>query len=104
MLASFLARIPWTSGTLWLAIGFLGQTLFGSRFVVQWLASEKAKHSVVPVSFWYLSLAGGLVLLAYAIYQRDPVFIAGQSTGALIYIRNLALIRRGRKMTDAVAA
>lgn len=104
MLASFLSRIPWTSGSMWLAIGFVGQTLFASRFIVQWLASEKARHSVVPHSFWHLSLAGGFVLLAYAIYQRDPVFIVGQSAGALIYIRNLVLIRRGRKTTETVAA
>jgi len=104
MFASFLSRIPWTTGTLWVTIGFLGQALFASRFLVQWLASERAKHSVVPLSFWYQSLAGGLVLLAYAIYDGNPVWIVGQSAGALVYIRNLVLIRRGRQPADAVGA
>jgi lipid-A-disaccharide synthase-like uncharacterized protein len=104
MLASIPLHVSWNSGTLWLTIGFVGQILFGSRFVVQWLASEKAKQSIVPLSFWYLSLAGGMVLLAYAIYQRDPVFIAGQAAGSVIYIRNLVLIRRPRGETEPIVA
>ncbi len=79
---------------IWVVIGFLGQALFSARFLVQWLASEKAKRSVVPHAFWFLSLAGGTTLLAYALYRRDPVFIAGQGAGLFIYARNLALIRR----------
>jgi len=86
-----------TPAHIWLALGFLAQALFASRFVVQWLASERARASVIPVAFWYLSLVGGLMLLAYAIYRRDPVFILGQATGALIYARNLFLIRRTPK-------
>ena len=82
---------------IWVYIGFLGQMLFASRFVIQWLASERRKESVIPVAFWYLSLAGGLTLLSYAIWRRDPVFIMGQSTGAFIYIRNLVLIHRRGK-------
>lgn len=82
--------------TIWLAVGFLGQALFSARFIIQWLASEKQRKSVVPLAFWYFSLAGGLVLLAYAIYRRDPVFILGQAFGALIYIRNLYFIYRER--------
>lgn len=80
----------------WLVLGFLAQALFASRFVVQWISSERAGQSVVPIAFWYLSLAGALLLLTYAIYRRDPVFILGQSMGGFIYARNLALIRRKR--------
>ncbi|APE30290.1 Lipid A biosynthesis, N-terminal [Halomonas aestuarii] len=79
---------------LWLGIGFLGQALFSARFLVQWLASERARRSILPRAFWFFSLAGGATLLAYAIYRRDPVFIAGQGAGLFIYVRNLMLIRR----------
>jgi lipid-A-disaccharide synthase-like uncharacterized protein len=79
---------------LWLLLGFGGQIVFSMRFLVQWLASEKAGRSVVPRAFWYLSLAGGLMILAYAAYTRDPVFIAGYAPTALIYVRNLVLIGR----------
>jgi len=84
-----------TPQNLWLAIGFAAQAIFASRFVVQWIASERARASVMPVAFWYLSVAGGLMLLAYALYRRDPVFILGQSLGLVVYLRNLYLIRRG---------
>jgi lipid-A-disaccharide synthase-like uncharacterized protein len=80
--------------TIWLAIGFLGQGLFFGRWVIQWIASERKAESQVPLSFWYMSLIGGLITLAYAIYRRDPVFIAGQSIGSIVYIRNLMLISR----------
>jgi len=79
---------------IWVAIGFLGQGLFFGRWVIQWIASERKAESRVPVVFWYMSLVGGLITLAYAIYRRDPVFIAGQSVGALVYTRNLMLIYR----------
>ncbi|MDI4638161.1 MULTISPECIES: lipid-A-disaccharide synthase N-terminal domain-containing protein [Halomonadaceae] len=82
---------------LWIGVGFLGQAMFSGRFLVQWLASERAKRSVVPLAFWFFSLAGGVTLLAYAIYRQDPVFIAGQGAGLLIYTRNLMLIRREAK-------
>jgi lipid-A-disaccharide synthase-like uncharacterized protein len=75
-----------------LAFGFGGQLLFSGRFVVQWLASERAQRSVVPVSFWYLSVAGGLTLFVYASYRGDPVFMLGQGIGLFIYARNLWLI------------
>jgi lipid-A-disaccharide synthase-like uncharacterized protein len=78
---------------LWLAVGFAGQALFSARFLVQWLASERRGRSVVPLAFWYFSVAGGLTLLAYAVYRRDPVFIVGQLGGLAIYLRNLQLIR-----------
>lgn len=80
----------------WLALGFAGQALFSARFAVQWIASEKRKQSVVPLAFWWLSIAGGCALLAYALYRRDPVFILGQAAGLVVYGRNLALIRKVR--------
>ncbi len=83
-----------TTDTIWIATGFLGQGLFFGRWIVQWLASERSASSKVPISFWYLSLVGGLITLAYAIYRKDPVFIAGQSIGAVVYVRNLMLIYR----------
>ena len=89
-----------TTETIWIAIGFLGQGLFFGRWIVQWLASERSAKSKVPVSFWYLSLVGGMITLAYAIYRRDPVFIAGQSIGAIVYVRNLMLIAKP-SATDA---
>jgi lipid-A-disaccharide synthase-like uncharacterized protein len=85
-----LDRIP----TGWLLLGFLGQAAFSARFLIQWLASERRRESVVPVTFWWLSLAGGALLLAYALHRRDPVFVLGQSAGLVVYLRNLALIRR----------
>ena len=77
---------------VWIIVGFAGQALFSARFIIQWLASEKARRSVVPKTFWYFSLAGSAVLLAYAIHRVDPVFIAGQAAGFAIYLRNLYLI------------
>ena len=82
---------------IWLGIGLTGQALFSMRFLVQWLASERQRRSVMPIAFWYFSLAGGVTLLAYAIYRADPVFIIGQLTGLCIYARNLHLIWRERK-------
>ena len=84
---------------LWVAFGLAGQMLFGSRFIVQWLASEKKKQSYIPVHFWYLSLCGGIVTAIYAIHRRDPVFIIGQSAGLIVYIRNLMLIHRAHRRT-----
>ncbi|HJT19095.1 MAG TPA: lipid-A-disaccharide synthase N-terminal domain-containing protein [Nitrospira sp.] len=90
--------------TIWIAIGFLGQGLFFGRWLIQWIASERTAKSQVPIAFWYMSLVGGLITLAYAIYRRDPVFIAGQSIGALVYIRNLMLIhRQGREVISPVS-
>ncbi|MCD6134053.1 MAG: lipid-A-disaccharide synthase N-terminal domain-containing protein [Candidatus Omnitrophica bacterium] len=79
---------------IWIVIGFLGQFLFFLRFFIQWLVSEKKKESTIPVAFWYFSISGGLLLLVYAIYRRDPVFIVGQSVGVLIYARNLYFISK----------
>jgi len=89
-----------TRETLWLAVGFTGQVAFTGRFVLQWLYSEYQKRSVIPVSFWYLSIIGSALLLAYAIYRQDPVFILGQSFGIIIYLRNLQLIARRKELKD----
>ena len=78
---------------IWLAVGFVGQAMFTSRFLVQWIASERRHASVIPTAFWWLSLAGGACLLVYAIHRRDPVFILGQSAGLVVYGRNLLLLR-----------
>lgn len=82
---------------LWLIVGLLGQLLFSMRFFVQWVASERQKKSIIPVSFWYFSIGGSFLLLAYAIKRQDPVFILGQSMGFIIYIRNLVLIDREKR-------
>ena len=80
----------------WLLVGFLGQGMFSTRFLIQWIASERLKRSVVPELFWWFSMAGGGLLVAYAVQRRDPVFVVGQAAGLLIYIRNLVLIYRER--------
>ena len=77
-----------------LVLGFVGQALFAGRFLVQWWKSERLGRSVVPLSFWLLSVAGGVLMLGYAILRRDPVFILGQAGGLIVYVRNLVLIRR----------
>ena len=79
-----------------LAFGFSGQALFSARFLIQWIASERQRKSVVPVLFWYFSLAGGLTLFVYATYREDPVFMLGQGMGLFVYVRNLLLIRHER--------
>lgn len=81
---------------LWVLFGLGAQLMFTARFIVQWIVSERAGESVVPVAFWYFSLAGGVMLLSYAIHRQDPVFILGQSMGVLIYARNLWLIHGTR--------
>lgn len=91
LLWSALHVASWAEFT-WVMVGLGGQLLFTARFLVQWIASERKQRSVIPVAFWYFSLAGGLVLFSYAVWRRDPVFIMGQSMGLLIYVRNLWLI------------
>ena len=81
----------------WLVLGFIGQALFGARFLIQWICSEVKKESHIPIAFWYLSIIGGAILLVYAISQKDPVFILGQSTGVIVYTRNLRLIYKKKK-------
>jgi lipid-A-disaccharide synthase-like uncharacterized protein len=86
-----------------LAFGFSGQALFSARFLIQWIASERQRKSVVPVLFWYFSLAGGLTLFLYAIYREDPVFMLGQGFGLIVYIRNLWLIRHEKRAAQRLA-
>ena len=86
-----------TREAMWIVIGFAGQFLFMMRFLWQWIQSERRKRSIIPIAFWYFSLAGGMTLLIYAIHRRDPVFITGQALGLLVYTRNLVLIRRERR-------
>ncbi|MGI9426985.1 MAG: lipid-A-disaccharide synthase N-terminal domain-containing protein [Hyphomicrobiaceae bacterium] len=86
-----------TTEMVWLAIGFSAQLMFSMRFIVQWIASERARQSIVPEMFWYFSFAGGAMLFAYALYRVDPVFILGQGTGLLISARNIHFIWRGKR-------
>jgi lipid-A-disaccharide synthase-like uncharacterized protein len=94
----FVRKLSW-----WVALGFVAQSLFAMRFLVQWIASERAGRSVIPLAFWMFSIGGGTLLLVYALYRRDPVFIAGQALGLLIYLRNLQFIRRERREAPAPA-
>ena len=82
----------WING--WVLFGFAGQVVFALRFIVQWIVSERKKESVVPLSFWYFSITGGVILLIYAIYKKDPVFMLGQASGLVVYVRNLMLITK----------
>jgi lipid-A-disaccharide synthase-like uncharacterized protein len=82
----------------WVLFGFFGQFVFAMRFIIQWIVSEKKKESIVPLSFWYLSICGGVILLIYAIYKKDPVFMLGQATGLIVYARNLMLITKKKNM------
>jgi len=86
-----------TTELIWIAIGLTAQLMFSMRFVVQWVATEKARASIIPETFWYFSFAGGLLLLAYAVYRLDPVFILGQATGLVIYSRNIYFIWLGKR-------
>jgi lipid-A-disaccharide synthase-like uncharacterized protein len=86
--------MDWNDAPLWLAFGLIGQAAFFSRFLVQWLASERAGESYVPLSFWYLSMLGSLVLLVYAIHRQEPVFALGYLPNSFVYLRNLVLLRR----------
>ena len=87
----------------WVALGFVAQFAFTMRFLVQWVASEKAGRSVVPIAFWFFSIGGGALLLVYAIQRQDPVFISGQALGLLIYVRNLMLIFKEKRGGAKVA-
>ena len=89
--------------TLAVMIGLGGQALFTMRFVVQWIASERAGKSVIPVAFWFFSIGGGVLLFGYALYVKDPVFILGQGFGVFVYLRNLYFVMRDRKVGTAAA-
>ncbi|MCZ7656641.1 MAG: lipid-A-disaccharide synthase N-terminal domain-containing protein [Xanthobacteraceae bacterium] len=90
----FVVKMSW-----WVLVGYVGQALFTMRFVVQWVASERAGHSVIPLAFWVFSIGGGLTLFGYALYVADPVFILGQGFGVFVYLRNLYFVLRDRKAT-----
>ena len=85
-------------------VGYVGQTLFAMRFVVQWIATERARRSVFPVAFWFFSIGGGVLLFGYALAKKDPVFILGQGFGLFVYLRNLYFVYRERRTTDLKAA
>ncbi|MDI4657292.1 lipid-A-disaccharide synthase N-terminal domain-containing protein [Xanthobacter autotrophicus] len=93
----FIDQFDW-----WVVLGLVAQIMFTMRFVVQWIASEKAQRSVIPFAFWTFSLGGGTLLLIYALYRRDPVFIAGQALSTFIYIRNLQFALRERRAARSV--
>lgn len=93
--------MDWHDSTIWLVIGFLGNALFFSRFMVQWIASERAGRSYIPTMFWWLSIAGSIVLLLYAVHKRDPVFIVAYLPNCIVYVRNLVLIRRQQRESAA---
>lgn len=95
------ARVDWTDDWRWLALGLAGNAFFFSRFLVQWIASERAGHSHVPHVFWYLSLVGSALLLAYALHRADPVFVLAYLPNGFVYWRNLVLLRRERSTRDA---
>ncbi len=93
----FFTRLDW-----WVVLGLVAQALFTMRFLVQWIASERAGHSVIPTAFWFLSIGGGLLLLVYALYRKDAVFIAGQAFGVFVYLRNLYFVLRDHRATTVV--
>jgi lipid-A-disaccharide synthase-like uncharacterized protein len=94
----FVINLDW-----WVLLGFAAQAFFTMRFVVQWIASERAGRSVVPLAFWWFSIGGGLLLLIYALYRKDPVFIAGQAFGVFVYLRNLYFVLRERRAAASTA-
>jgi len=94
----FVTRLDW-----WVLLGLVAQALFTMRFLIQWIASERAGRSVIPVAFWLFSIGGGLLLLVYALYRKDIVFIAGQAFGVFVYLRNLHFVLRDRKPKASVA-
>jgi len=95
--------VDWSDSTTWIVLGLLGNAAFFSRFLIQWIASERARDSVIPKAFWHLSLIGTVLLLGYAIHRRDPIFILAYLPNAVVYIRNLVLIRRKARGEGGVA-
>jgi lipid-A-disaccharide synthase-like uncharacterized protein len=94
----FINSLDW-----WVILGFAAQGLFTMRFLVQWIASERAGRSVIPMAFWWFSIVGGVLLLGYALYRKDAVFILGQAFGVFVYLRNLYFVMRERRQTTSVA-
>lgn len=103
------ALVQWWEATptvelVWLGTGLVAQLMFSMRFLVQWIATERARASTIPETFWYFSFAGGMLLFAYAIYRMDPVFILGQATGLVIYSRNIYFIWLGKRVPGTAKA
>jgi lipid-A-disaccharide synthase-like uncharacterized protein len=94
----FVTRLDW-----WVILGFVAQALFTFRFLVQWIASERAGRSVIPLAFWLFSIGGGVLLLVYALYRKDAVFIAGQAFGVFVYLRNLYFVLHERNAAASAA-
>jgi lipid-A-disaccharide synthase-like uncharacterized protein len=94
----FVVNLDW-----WVLLGFAAQAFFTARFAVQWLASERAGKSVIPLAFWWLSIGGGLLLFVYALYRNDPVFVAGQGFGVFVYARNLYFVLRDHRNSTTAA-
>jgi len=99
-LVQWWANTP-TKELIWISIGLIAQLMFSMRFFIQWIATERARASIIPETFWYFSFFGGILLLAYAIYRLDPVFILGQATGLVIYSRNIYFIWLGKRAPNA---
>ena len=95
----FVVQLDW-----WIVLGCVAQALFTMRFLVQWIASERAGRSVIPMAFWVFSIGGGVLLFVYALYRRDPVFILGQGLGVFIYLRNLYFVMREHRQAAASSA
>jgi lipid-A-disaccharide synthase-like uncharacterized protein len=104
MIGTYLQDVFVNTLDWWVVVGLIAQFFFTARFVVQWLASERAGRSIIPVAFWFLSMAGGAMLLIYAIHRKDPVFIAGQAFGLFVYLRNVQMILKEFRRTPAHAA
>jgi lipid-A-disaccharide synthase-like uncharacterized protein len=102
VLSNFVQQYPKFNVDLWVILGFIGQAMFTMRFFLQWIASEKKKESVIPVSFWYFSLGGGLILLSYAVHRMDPVFILAYLPGNFIYFRNLYFIHKKKETSPPI--
>lgn len=96
--------MDWNEAVPWLVFGFLGNLPFFARFFVQWVASERAQRSYVPISFWYLSLVGSVILLVYALHRQDPIFTLAYLPNAFVYVRNLMLIRQAMGDADLARA
>ena len=94
----FVVKLDW-----WAVLGFFAQALFSMRFLVQWIASERARRSIIPIAFWWFSIAGGLLLFIYSLHRRDPVFIIGQGGGLFIYVRNVMFVLREQRQAAASA-
>ena len=93
--------MEWNDSIAWVIFGLAGQAAFFSRFLVQWIASERRGISIIPTAFWYLSLMGSTTLLVYAIHRQEPIFALGQSVGGIVYMRNLILVRRQQAAEQA---